>query len=159
MVCQKKWFAKTSPNLLMMQTLVSVLHKLWQLMGANGVLILCLKWWKLILKSDLNYVLSSYNRTYANICHLRKISIFSIQATKTPLYSPTCQPLSSSNKLLIKHVSITFFVKNTKKNNIKRLDPPRKSYYYFITNKFKFHFLYRKNKWKRIHIFLIMLWC
>ena len=51
---------------------------------------------------------------------------------KIPLYSPKCQSLSSSNKLLIKHVSITFFLLRIQKNNIKRLDPPRKSYYYFI---------------------------
>ena len=34
---------------------------------------------------------------------------------KILIYSLTCQPLSSSNKLLIKHINVVFFVKNTKK--------------------------------------------
>ena len=110
----KKWFAKISPSLLMMQILISVLHKLWQLMWVNGILILCMKWWKPTSKSALNYVLSSYNRTNTDVYHLRKVSIFSIQATKIPLYSPICQSLSSSNNVLINNILTQIELKKTK---------------------------------------------
>ena len=66
---------------------------------------------------------------------------------KIPFYSPKCQSLSSSNKVLINNIGILLKIQK-KKNNTKITDSYRKSYYsyYICTNKIKFHVLYTKNK-------------
>ena len=66
---------------------------------------------------------------------------------KIPFYSPKCQSLSSSNKVLINNIGILLKIQK-KKNNTKIPDSYRKSYYfyYICTNKIKFHVLYTKNK-------------
>lgn len=73
--------------------------------------------------------------------YLNKRTYFSIQATKILIYSPTCQPLSSSKKPLIKHIDTIFLLK-IQKNNIKKLNSYRKSYYYFIFVLIKLSFIF-----------------
>ena len=67
---------------------------------------------------------------------------------KIPFYSPKCQSLSSSNKVLINNIGILLKIQKKKKQYKKIPDSYRKSYYsyYICTNKIKFHALYTKNK-------------
>ena len=66
---------------------------------------------------------------------------------KIPFYSPKCQSLSSSNKVLINNIGVLLKIQK-KKKQYKIPDSYRKSYYfyYICTNKIKFHVLYTKNK-------------